>query len=68
MKLVVIPVFLFCVALFSPRASASVASFVTTDQDITFTGLGGNARCRDEALAVGGGAECEPRARRREHP
>jgi uncharacterized protein (TIGR03437 family) len=43
MRAVVIPVFLFYVAFFSPRASASVASFVTTDQNITFTGLGGNA-------------------------
>jgi uncharacterized protein (TIGR03437 family) len=43
MKAVVIPVFLFCVAFFSPSASASVASFATTDQSITFTGLGGNA-------------------------
>ena len=43
MRLVVIPVFLFCVAFFSPRASASVASFGLTNQSITFTGLGGNA-------------------------
>src|ERR1035441_7294768 len=43
MKAVVISVFLFCVAFFSPSASASVASFATTDQSITFTGLGGNA-------------------------
>ena len=43
MRLVVIPVFLFCVASFSPRASASVASFGLTNQSITFTGLGGNA-------------------------
>ncbi len=44
MKRVVIPVFLFYVAFFSPRASASVASFVTTDQNITFAGLGGNVQ------------------------
>ena len=44
MRAVVVPVFLFCVAFFSPRASASVASFATTDQSITFTGLGGNAQ------------------------
>ena len=43
MRAVVVPVFLFSVAFFSPRASASVASFATTDQNISFTGLGGNA-------------------------
>ena len=44
MKLAVIPVLLFAVAFFSPRASAGVASFGPSSQNVTFTGLGGNAQ------------------------
>src|ERR1035437_8883497 len=54
MKAVVIPVFLFCVAFFSPSASASVASFATTDQSITFTGLGGNAQGEGQSRVTWG--------------
>jgi uncharacterized protein (TIGR03437 family) len=54
MRAVVIPVLLFCVAFFSPRASASVASFATTDQSITFTGLGGNAQGEGQSRVTWG--------------
>ena len=43
MRPVVFPVLLFSAAFFSPRASASVASFGATNQSVTLTGLGGNA-------------------------
>jgi len=43
MRLIVIPVFLFCTALLSPRASAVTATFASSNQTVTFTGLGGNA-------------------------
>jgi uncharacterized protein (TIGR03437 family) len=44
LRLAVIPVFVFAVAVFSPRASAGVASFGPSNQNVTFTGLGGNAQ------------------------
>jgi len=53
-RAVIIAVFLFCVAFFSSSASASVASFVTTDQSITFTGLGGNAQGEGQSRVTWG--------------
>jgi uncharacterized protein (TIGR03437 family) len=44
MKFIVIPISLFCVALFLPRASANVATFTNSTQNVTFTGLGGNVQ------------------------
>jgi uncharacterized protein (TIGR03437 family) len=42
MRLVVIPVFLFCVAFLSPRASAVTATYTNSIQNVTLTGLGGS--------------------------
>src|ERR1700722_1542176 len=44
MRHIVIPVFLFCIAFLSPRAWANVATFTDSSQNVTFTGLGGNAQ------------------------
>ncbi len=44
MKHIVLPVFLFCMAFFSPRASANVATFTNSSQIVIFTGIGGNAQ------------------------
>jgi uncharacterized protein (TIGR03437 family) len=44
MKHIVIPAFLFCIAFLAPRASANVATFGNSTQNVTFTGLGGNAQ------------------------
>jgi len=44
MKLIAIPGLLFCIALLSPRASASVATYANSSQTVTLTGLGGNAQ------------------------
>jgi uncharacterized protein (TIGR03437 family) len=43
MRLIVIPVFLFCAAFLSPRASAVTATYASSNQAVTFTGLGGSA-------------------------
>ena len=43
MRLIVIPIFLFCVVFLSPRASAVTATYASSNQAVTFTGLGGNA-------------------------
>jgi uncharacterized protein (TIGR03437 family) len=44
MKFIVIPISLFCIALFSPRASANVATFTNSTQNVVFTGLGSNVQ------------------------
>jgi uncharacterized protein (TIGR03437 family) len=44
MKFILIPASLFCIALLSPRASANVATFTNSTQNVTFTGLGGNVQ------------------------
>ena len=42
-KVLAVSLFLFCVAFFSPRASATLAPFGPSTQKVTFTGLGGDA-------------------------
>lgn len=54
MRLAVIPVLLFAVAFFSPRASAGVASFGPSNQNVTFTGLGGNVQGEGESRVIWG--------------
>jgi len=44
MKSLVIPAFLLCIGFIPPRASASVATYTTSSQTVTLTGLGGNAQ------------------------
>jgi len=43
MRFLTIPVFCLCVSALAPKASAYVASFGPTNQNITYTGLGANA-------------------------
>lgn len=43
MRLTVAPIFLFWIAFLSPRASADVATYGSSSQNVVFTGLGGNA-------------------------
>ncbi len=43
MRLFAIPLFLFCVACLSPRASAVTATYTNSTQNVTLTGLGGSA-------------------------
>lgn len=44
MRLIVIPVVLCCAAFLTPRASAYVATFGNSAQNVTFTGIGANAQ------------------------
>jgi uncharacterized protein (TIGR03437 family) len=41
MRPIAIPLFLFCVAFLSPRASAVTATYTNSSQNVTLTGLGG---------------------------
>ena len=42
MKLIAIPLFIFCVTFIAPQASAVTATYTNSSQAVTLTGLGGS--------------------------
>jgi uncharacterized protein (TIGR03437 family) len=54
MRLVTVPFVVLCAAALALPASASVASFGPTSQNITFTGLGGNAQGEGQSQVTWG--------------
>jgi uncharacterized protein (TIGR03437 family) len=54
MRLIVIPAVLFCLEFLAPRASANVAAYGNSTQNVIFRGLGANAQGDGQSLVTWG--------------